>query len=601
MSWDMWWIIIPAVVFWVLGYGSRGFRIFAVILAALAVLLFPILQKAFTGVTQSDSSVIRNYTLEYDVSADGSQQLVETLDVRFTETKRGIFRYFDESNPTYPGITQPVTIESVKRCPAKADAKCVSEPYSEYYENGLLVVKIGSASVPYPPGTVNRYVITSRTDGVLTQVDGNPDAQWYWNVIAQGWNMPINNATVTATFPAAPTAVRCITSTGACETRTAEAPRTVTGTYTDLPPRTPITWQADLPPQGLTVVPVTIGNAWWKTPLALIPGAILGLLLALAIWRMRERKASETPVFAEPTNDILPAVWTYKEEPAKNPFQTMLMHLAVLGTVRVEVEGNGNPNHKPDWVKVWRESPSLPEGVTGAEDFVSGLDLEHEGSVARIDKSAVTMGRKVQATEGSLTYDSKVGAHNNGYFTKSAAGTWVHILAAFFAPAAILAVVMFQQRWIGAMLLIPAVVGLWSSKSFRTRLTAAGLSMRDQVSGLRTALSTPASVERFDYAAKARYFAQFLPWAIALDCADEWAEMCKPPPGTEPGSPGYDPMYAAAWSSYGASNVVSSAVASVSAGAVAAYAATQSSSSGGGGGGGFSSGGGGGGGGGGSW
>ena len=107
-------------------------------------------------------------------------------------------------------------------------------------------------------------------------------------------------------------------------------------------------------------------------------------------------------------------------------------------------------------------------------------------------------------------------------------------------------------------------------------------------------------MERFDYSAKARYFAQFLPWAIALDCADQWAEICKPPPGTEPGSAGYDPMYAAAWSSYSASDVVSSAVASVSAGAVAAYAATQSSSSGGGGGG-FSSGGGGGGGGGGSW
>lgn len=596
----MWWVLIPAVIFWVLGYGSRGFRIFTVILAVLAVVLFPVIQKLFTDVSQKDTSVIRNYSLDYEISPDGDQLLVETLDVRFTEVKRGIFRYFDESNPTYPGITQPVTIESVKRCPVKADAKCVSEPYEQYYENGLLVAKIGSAAVPYPPGTVNRYIITSRAQGVLTQVADNPEAQWYWNVIAQGWNMPINNAAVSVTFPAAPTDVRCLTTTGACRTSDAEKPRTVTGTYKDLPPRTPITWQADLPPQGLTVVPVTIGNAWWKTPLALIPGAILGLLLGLAIWRLRERKASEAPVFAEPTQDILPAVWTYKEEAAKSPFQTMLMQLAVLGTVRVEVEGNGNPDHKPDWVKVWRESAPVPDGVVGAQDFVGGLDLEQPGSVAKIEKQAVTMGQKVQSTEAALSNESQSGAKASGYYTSSGAGTLVHLLAAFFAPAAIVAVVMFQQRWIGAMLLVPAVIGLWSSKSLRTRLTQAGLAMRDQVSGLRTALSTPASVERFDYSAKARYFAQFLPWAIALDCADQWAEICKPPPGTEPGSAGYDPMYAAAWSSYSASDVVSSAVASVSAGAVAAYAATQSSSSGGGGGG-FSSGGGGGGGGGGSW
>lgn len=600
MSWDMWWVVIPAVILWVLGYASRVLRIFTIIVAVAAVALFPLLQKAYLGITQQDSSIIRNYTVDYEVRANGRQELVETLDVEFTESRRGIFRFFDEADGVDPSVKHPVTIESVKRCPTRGSAKCVTEPYDEYYENGFLVAKIGVASKSYPPGTVNRYIITSTTTGAITQPEGDPDAQWYWNVIPPGWNMPIRKSQISVTYPVMPTQVRCITESGECQTSVAETPRTVTGSYNDLPPRTPVTWQADLPPAGLTVVPVSPTSAWWKSPLALIPGAVLGLLLALAIWRLKERRPSEAPVFAEPTKDILPAVWTYKEEAPDHPFQTMLMQLAVVGTVRVEVEGDGNPDHKPDWVKVWREADPVPDDVSGADVFVSGLDLDSTGEVAKISKTGVTIGQKVQTTEGALSIVSQQAAARLGYYGRSTLGALTHLFAAFCAPAAIVAVVLFQQRWIAAMLLVPAVVGVWSTRSLSTRLTDKGMAMRDQVSGLRTALSTPASVERFDYSLKARYFAQFLPWAIALDCADEWAEACKPPPGTEPGTSGYDPTYAAAWSSYNVSNAVSTAVASVSAGAVAAYAATQSSSSSGGGGG-FSSGGGSGGGGGGSW
>lgn len=600
MLWDLWWVVIPAVVLWVFSYRSRVWRVITILIALAAVLVFPVLQKAFLGVSQQDSSIIRKYAIDYDVRANGRQILTETLDVEFTESRRGIFRFFDESDGVDKSVTHPVTVESVERCGTGETAKCVSEPYEVYYEDGFKVAKIGLASRVYPPGTVNRYVITSSTTGAFTQPEGSADAQWYWNVIAPGWNMPIRKSQVTVTFPVAPTAVRCLTESGACETSAGADRQVVTGAYNNLPPRTPVTWQADLPPAGLSVVPVSAGNQWWKTPWALLPGAVLALILGLLIWRLRERPASEAPVFAEPTRDILPAVWTYREEPGAHPFQTMLMQLAVVGTVRVEVEGDGNPRSKAKWVKVWREPDPVPADIAGAADFIDGLDLQAQGSLAKIEKDSVTIGRKVQATEASLENESGSAAEKAGYYGKSALGLWVNLIASVLAPLALVMVVVFQQRWLAAMLLVPAVVGIWATRSLRTTLTPAGLAMRDQVSGLRTALSTPASVERFDYSAKARYFAQFLPWAIALDCADRWAEICAPPPGTEPGSPGYDPMYSAAWSTYSASNVVSSAVASVSAGAVAAYAATQSSSSGGGGGG-FSSGGGSGGGGGGSW
>jgi len=125
--------------------------------------------------------------------------------------------------------------------------------------------------------------------------------------------------------------------------------------------------------------------------------------------------------------------------------------------------------------------------------------------------------------------------------------------------------------------------------------------VRDATAGFKQVLSTPAATERFDYAARIRHFDEYLPWAVAFDCADEWAASCTPPPGSPEATAmaGTSTFYSSPtttsrlWA-------MSTGVAAVEASAVAAYQATQRSSSSGGGGGG-GGGGGSGGGGGGSW
>ncbi|MFN8124969.1 MAG: DUF2207 domain-containing protein [Candidatus Nanopelagicales bacterium] len=598
MPWDMWWVIIPAIVLLVLAYRSRVWRIITFVIAVLAVFLFPIIAKGISAVSTNDTSIIRNYDLDYTVAANGDLDLVETLDVQFTEDgKHGIYRFFDPVDGVDPSVSHPITVESVKHC--TDNNKCVSEPYKTYEEDGLLVAKIGSGSVTYDAGTVNRYVITSSTTDAITQPSDATTPQFYWDVIGQGWNMPIKKSTVSVTLPAKPTDVRCITDSGACTTTTDG--RTVTGSYTNLPVRTPITWQADLPAEGLSVTPVTVTGPWWSSPTFWLVSLLMGAAIALLIWLHRERKSDDTPVFAAPTNDILPAVWTYREESPDKGFQILLLQLAQLGALRIEVDPDGQyAGRKPQWFTIHRTDAALPTGVSGAPELVSSLSLTTPSSSKMITKSDTTVGSTLQSLGGTLTTIAETQARAAGYFTKSKTGAWTNFIAALLPIASIVCTVMLQKTAWGAALLIPAFVGLFSSRTQRTRLTKEGAAMRDQVTGLRTALSTPASVERFDYSLRAQYFAQFLPWAVALDCADKWAEACKPPPGTEPGSSGYDPTYAAAWSTYSLSDAVSVAAGSVSAGAVSAYAATQSSSSSGGGGG-FSSGGGSGGGGGGSW
>jgi uncharacterized membrane protein YgcG len=589
--------LVAAIVAIVLCYRYRFMRIICVAAGIAAVVFFPVVLRTFNAVAfaNAETSVIDKYVLEYDLAANGDLTTVETLDVAFTETKHGIFRIFDENSVRGTDISSPVAIQSVQRCdPREGRNSCEAEPYTTYYEDGFLVAKIGSAAVTYPAGTVNRYRITSSTSGVITVLPDATTDQWYWNVIGAGWDMPIDSAVVRAQLPVEPVSVQCITDSGACAAEPAAGSNVYSGSYTDLPPRTPVTWQAQLPPVGLTAVAAP-GTPWWKTPVAAAVGAALALLLAVAIWMLSERRPSTAPVFAAPGDDILPLVWTLREEPADEPFQTMLLQLTQLGVLSVEVDPS-NRDKKPSWVRVTREDKEPPADLAGADDFLGGLDLDKPGDQLKITTESVTVGEKVQSTRGALSLVSKAAALRTGYFSRSALGLLVHLFAAAMGPVALIVLIFTKSPWFAVLFLIPGVVGIFSNRQLSTRLTEVGLAMRDQVSGLRTALSTPASVERFDYSLKARYFAQFLPWAVALNCADKWAEACKPPPDAEidPGSP-----YYMATSQYYMSQAVSTAVASVSAGAVAAYAATQSSSSGGGGG--FSSGGGGGGGGGGSW
>ena len=114
-------------------------------------------------------------------------------------------------------------------------------------------------------------------------------------------------------------------------------------------------------------------------------------------------------------------------------------------------------------------------------------------------------------------------------------------------------------------------------------------------------LATPSSKQRFDFSGRKELYTAYIPWAVALGCADEWAQKYRVEVGEEPPVPSY---FAGAYVGSHTGDYVNSMVSDFSStvdSAISSYNATQSSSSSGGGGGGFSGGGGGGGGGGGSW
>jgi uncharacterized membrane protein len=133
-----------------------------------------------------------------------------------------------------------------------------------------------------------------------------------------------------------------------------------------------------------------------------------------------------------------------------------------------------------------------------------------------------------------------------------------------------------------------------------TKRTPAGRELWSRLGGFRRVLSTPSSVERFDFSGRQELYTAYLPWAVAFGCAREWAEKYRSETGSEPPAPAYFVTDPGGWSG-GIDGMVDDFSSSLNS-AISSYEASQrASSGGGGGGGGFSGGGGGGGGGGGSW
>ncbi len=597
---DLWIALLVGAAAFVFGYFLRPLRVLIVIaVAVVALVISNGWLSGGSGSSSGETSVIENYEANYKVDSNGDLLQEETLDVRFYQQRRGIFRFFDESGPEDSRASHPVEVISVQRCPANGASfgQCTDEPYELYVENGFPVAKIGNPNVPYPAGTLNRYVIRSKQTGTLTQLPDEAEAQWYWNVVGAGWTMPMDKVTVRTEFPTEPSSVDCITGdTNRACTAEKRSDNTYVTELSSLNPQTPVTYKAMLPAQGLQVQ--SLAPPWYQGWIPIVIGLGLALVMIALIRRFRDPDPSETPVFASPGDDILAYAWTWREQPPKDIFQVLMLQLRQLGVLKVTVDPAVAKGNKPKYVELDRTDGQVPNGVGGADEFLAAMTLEQPGSQKKISKSSTATGQQIKSLKPILTKASTDNARNRGWFNRSTPGTLVVVIAALLPALALVALSLTDSAAAAAMFLIPAVAGFWANDALKTQLTEVGKQVRDQVNGLRIALSTPASVERYEYSVKAQYFEQFLPWAVALNCADSWAEACKPPPGVEndPSSPYYN-YYLLYWGVHG----MSEAVSSVSEGAVSAYSASQSSSSGGGGGGGFSAGGGGGGGGGGSW
>ncbi len=588
------------------------------ILLATIGLLWPLVASLVpsTSGAADDPVVITNLRSAFSVAADGHMAATEQITADFPSGRHGIFRYWDVSDPSDPGARHVPTIREITVDGAVAE-------YETYWEGGdrFLVAKIGDPEVYLTPGE-HTYTIAYALDGAISAPSagaagtfasvegedvGDPGSVLYWNVVAQGWEMPIRQARVAISLPSPSGQVECSAGAaggpGPCGIEGAGTTDLVL-TAEDLPPRTGMTVRASM----AMPAPDRPGLPWsirWDpvlgrsvSVLIAVLAASIAALVAGIVWGRSGREESPGfPVQYAPPEGLGPVQTAYMatESHGPAPLVATILYLADRGFVSLE-----NPG-----VDSWRiigRAQDAQWGVLdpGAQAVGHALGVRSPGATFAADGSIAagkTLGEAQQAlpsaVDGWASTAGLVRVAANEYLGRVA---WV--VALFLAALGFSGLnwptmwgLLFAAFAIGGVTLLATGVG--------RRRTAAGRIVWSQAGGFQRLLSTPSAEDRFDFAARKDLFIAYVPYAVAFGVADKWAEKYRVSTQSEPPIPMWYPYYAGStYSSFYSGSQFDSFDSAVSE-SISAYSASQSSSSSGGGGGGF--GGGGGGGGGGSW
>lgn len=537
---------------------------------------------------QADDAEIESYDASYDLDADGSLLVTETVVVDLPAGKRGIFRVFDTADPRRPDVTHPVRVESVTR-----DGRVEPWIWNDSAP-GTQTIRIGDEDEFIGPGEFT-YQIVSRTVGATepASLGGGRDGEvaWWWDVVGSGWSMPMETARVTASLPAVPRSVECVQGVDT-PCRAQQDGASFTLTTGPLAPFTPVTVRTTFPEGALPVPPGSAG-------LPVLPFILLAVLAgagaALGLWLATRERQPGFPVLFEPPEGIGPAtgVRVLQEEDAVDDLQATLFDLGARGAVELRSTGDG-------WMVDLIADPATLEIPEDGRAVLDGLRLDQVGDAFAVKKT-VSSGSRISTTLSSLR--SRVAVTAAPYLERS----WAGVLGRFLVQASIAAVIGAAVLWLGWARRVPwplllgvaafALVGagLAVDRSVLTTHSAAGRDLWSRVGGFARFLSTESSESRFDAAAHADWYPRYLGWATALGVADAWAARFEAQ-GVDVSEVGY----VSGVGPHGTftSSDLRGSIASAISGASATYAASVSSSSSGGG---FSGGSGGGGGGGGSW
>jgi hypothetical protein len=551
--------------------------------------------------TAGETSSITDYVADFEVAADGDLKVVETLTVNFPVSRHGIFRFFDtRDNPN--GSHSRVLPEDLE---VTRNGKAEDFERQTQSRGRYVVLKIGRADTTIYGAQV--YRISYTVPGALAKGSGGARTQFYWDLIPSGWEMSIARSQLTVHLPAAAEGFRCAvgegTGSGACQA-SGEGTETLTITTGALAPHTPVTVLA-----GLDVATPPAHTLPWSGKLDPVLGrhpVLLGfvLLLALlagaggfALTRSTKEKEPAFPLMYAPPDGVGPAQAAYllTEKIEDEAFVATMMYAAEKGAVGLSQDGK-------KWTITGTGDASAWARVDGVTKLAGqSLGVLESGKSFTASPKSVSAGEKLKEALGSFKTNTKVWARTSGLMAKSGLGGF---------GCFVLLVVWGLTIWLGAFNplemsvvgLVPgafAVFGLGVGLTGAgTKRTPAGRDLWSRVGGFKRILSTPSSVDRFDFSGRKELYTAYLPWAVAFDCADEWAKKYRIETGEEPPVPAYFAGYAGANTGNYVSSMVNSFDSAVSS-AISSYEATQSSSSSGGGG--FSGGGGGGGGGGGSW
>ncbi len=503
----------------------------------LKVFLWAFCALALVSVPACQADEITSMNVAMTAQRDSTLDVVERINVNFSEPRHGIFRTLPVKYSRFgASYTVDFHLNSVK------DENDQSLAFSQSSRGNDINIKIGSANKVFA-GT-HTYVINYKLRRAVNFFDKEPEI--YWNVTGDQWPYPIRLVKFSLDLPAGfnASAVKTKAFLGAPNSQSSEgvafeqAGQKLYFQANDIAPGQGLTVAVRLPSGAMVAPPLSTEIGWFLIdwyPLFLLPGlTFFGLY---ATWRYLG--TDEEPISAiacdwQPPKELTPAEMgvIIDERVDSRDVLSIVVDLAVRGYFKiVEVDKPGFWGANKDYqfernADADMSSKDLkPFEIEMLQSLFKWQDESDYDFVTRLsDLSAVGAVRFSHFSQ--LLYASMT---ENGWFRASPEdvrrqymqiGTTIVMLAAFS--------LLFASNLIG----VPAILGaIFSAILFfffsgaMPARTLSGVKLR------RQSLAFACFVEKVDKVSiraladkDPTIFARLLPYAMVINAADHWAE-----------------------------------------------------------------------------
>jgi uncharacterized membrane protein YgcG len=489
---------------------------------------------------QADGALLVTEQIAYDLGSEERHGIFRDVPVRF--------RYDDRYDRVYP-----LEVLGVSGSPG------TPVQYTLEDVDNTLPIRIGD-----PDQTISGqhdYTIVYRVEGTLNGFPGHDEL--YWNAIGGDWEVPIEQASVTVTAPAAIGRVACyagpVGSTRSCASSEPDGP-TAAFEATGLGSHEGVTVVGF--PTGVVPAPRPVLEERWSlvrafsvTPdtLAMAGGVLVAVLLVLG-WLFgvvgRDRRPDDghgwltgAMVEAVPPEQIRPAQAGLLVDEVVNPvaIPATLVDLAVRGYLRIEEDPANDDWEKPDWrlVKLKAADKDL---LDYERLLLDGLFVAHgraeDAEAVWLSELGQDFYHRSKLLRSRLYQDAVA----RGWFTDypdEVQRRWVKRGRVVTVLGAILTLGAALTTGYGLVALPILLAGpvLMVGARWMPRHTPVGAELLRRVNGFRAYLQT-AGADRADPARAAGQFSPYLPYAIVFGLTEQWTRTL-----ALVGAPAHTPWY----------------------------------------------------------
>jgi uncharacterized membrane protein len=306
---------------------------------------------------------IQNFNEHVDVEKNGTIDVTESIDVRFTGAWNGIYRKIPVKYTTPAGFGYTLELEPVGITDDAGNAlKYEQTDQGRYTEFKIFV--------PNAVDATRTVVIRYRVLDALNFSFSDHD-ELYWNVTGDEWDNPIESASAHIVLPEGVSGLHAIAYTGVYGSRAQDAQVTINGNQVDIQTKQPLEFHEGLTAvvgfdKGFVLPPSALAKTWMflrsNWPLFL---PIITFALMLWVWWTRGRDPRRNPIAVqyEPPDKLTPGECgaLVDNEVNMRDVTATLVDLAVKGYITIEQrqhEGLMHLGHHNDYIFHLKKQPA---------------------------------------------------------------------------------------------------------------------------------------------------------------------------------------------------------------------------------------------------